>query len=111
MQSAELNMDPMVRPWDTVGEISDLIPMESWMLVGGLMTQAHAMLAGYESRATHDINVLIDVMASASNVSYVVKKLQEVGFEPQEPGVRGTAFHRMRRGALIADVLVADHLP
>lgn len=49
MQSAELKMDFMVRPWDSVIEISNQIPMESWMLVGGLMTQAHAMLAGYES--------------------------------------------------------------
>lgn len=111
MQSAELKMDFMVRPWDSVIEISNQIPMESWMLVGGLMTQAHAMLAGYESRATHDIDVLIDVMASVSNVSCVVKKLQEMGFELQEPGLRGAAFHRMRRDSLIADVLVADHLP
>lgn len=59
------------------------------MLVGGLMTQAHAMLAGYESRATQDIDLLIDVMANTSNISMVVRQLQVMGFDLQEPGLRG----------------------
>jgi len=111
MQSAELSMDPVMPPWDTVIELAGALPADSWMLVGGLMTQAHAMLAGYESRATRDIDMLVDVMASTSNISAVIKRLQAGGFELQEPGLRGTAFHRLRKGKLIADVLVADHLP
>lgn len=81
------------------------------MLVGGLMTQAHAMLAGYSSRATTDVDVLIDVMASSANVGKVVRGLESIGFELREPGLRGSAFHRMARENLVADVLVADYLP
>ena len=43
------------------------------MLIGGLMTQAHAMIAGYQSRSTVDVDVLVDAMASTSNISAVVR--------------------------------------
>ena len=97
--------------WKTVLDISDLVPQDSWMLVGGLMTQVHAGLAGLSSRATVDVDVLVDVLASSRNVGAVVRSLEKMGFEPQEPGLRGSAFHRMVKGDLIVDVLVADHLP
>ncbi|MBQ9042055.1 MAG: hypothetical protein IJ111_04490 [Eggerthellaceae bacterium] len=97
--------------WKTVLDISDLVPQDSWMLVGGLMTQVHAGLAGLSSRATVDVDVLVDVLASSRNVGAVIRSLEKMGFEPQEPGLRGSAFHRMAKGDLIVDVLVADHLP
>ena len=81
------------------------------MLVGGLMTQVHAGLAGFASRATDDVDVLVDVLASSRNVSAVIRSLEKMGFEPQEPGLRGSAFHRLAKDDLIVDVLVADHLP
>ena len=58
-----------------------------------------------------DVDVLVDVMASTSNISAVIKQLESMGFALKEPGLRGTAFHRMTRGALVANILVADHLP
>lgn len=97
--------------WKTVLDISELVPQDSWMLVGGLMTQVHAGLAGMRSRATDDVDMLVDVLASARNIGAVTRSLEKMGFEPQEPGLRGSAFHRMVKGALIVDVLVADHLP
>lgn len=111
MQFAELEINPAIPPWNTVIELADELPTGSWMLVGGLMTQAHAMLAGYESRATKDIDVLIDVMSSSANIPAVLRQLQFMGFELQEPGLRGSAFHRLRADDLVVDVLVADHLP
>lgn len=111
MGCAELTISKLMKPWDVVIELGDGLPKGSWMLVGGLMTQAHAMIAGYQSRATVDVDVLVDVMASTFNISAVVRQLEEMGFSLQEPGLRGTAFHRMTRGALIVDILVADHLP
>lgn len=79
MQSAVLEMNYVVEPWGSVIELAEELPFGSWMLVSGLMTQAHAMLAGYESRATHDIDLLIDVMVSASKVSSVVEGLKSLG--------------------------------
>ena len=100
-----------VPAWKTVLDMAELVPQGSWMLVGGLMTQVHAGLAGLASRATDDVDVLVDVLASSRNVNAVVRPLEKMGFEPQEPGLRGSAFHRMANGKAVVDVLVADHLP
>jgi hypothetical protein len=98
-------------PWDTVLSLIDGLNPDSWLLVGGLMVQMHAMIAGHQSRATKDIDMLIDVMADTSNVRQVITTLERVGFEKREPGLRGAAFHRLRMKDLIVDVLIADHLP
>lgn len=111
MGCAELKISKLMKPWDIVIELGENLPEGSWMLIGGLMTQAHAMIAGYQSRSTVDVDVLVDVMASTSNISAVVRQLGNMGFALKEPGLRGTAFHRMTCGARIVDILVADHLP
>jgi len=41
----------------------------------------------------------------------VIRGLESLGFELKEPGLRGTAFHRMMKGDLIVDLLISDHLP
>ena len=105
------NTTETIPAWKTVLDISEHVPKDSWMLVGGLMTQVHAGLAGYASRATVDVDVLVDVLASPHNVNAVIRSLERMGFEPQEPGLRGSVFHRMVSRELIVDVLVADHLP
>lgn len=111
MECAELKISKLMKPWDVVIELGGGLQEGSWMLVGGLMTQAHAMIAGHQSRATVDVDVLVDVMASTSNISAMVRQLEGMGFALKEPGLRGTAFHRMIRGALAVDILVVDHLP
>ena len=97
--------------WKTLLDIADAVPTESWLLVGGLMTQAHALLAGLSSRATKDVDLLIDVMSRRENARLVVSGLQKLGFSTQESGFRNGVFHRMKQGEMIVDILVADHLP
>lgn len=92
-------------------DIAEHVPKASWVLVGGLMVQILAGLSGYSSRATKDVDMLIDVMASTNNVYEVISSLKKLGFEPQEPAFKNTAFHRMRKDGFIVDVLIADHLP
>ena len=75
------------------------------------MVQAYAMVAGRDVRATSDIDMLIDVMADTKNILSVIRGLESLGFELKEPGLRGTAFHRMVKGEIIIDLLVSDHLP
>lgn len=111
MSSVKLNIDKMPPPWNMVYDIAGVLPDNTWLLVGGLMVQAHARLADLESRATTDIDMLINVMASNSNISKVVKGLESTGFSAQEPGLRGSPFHRMKKDDLVVDVLVAKHLP
>lgn len=109
--SMKLNVNKMLPPWNRVYDIAGVLPDDSWLLVGGLMVQAHAQLTGLESRATTDIDMLINVMASNSNISKVVRGLESTGFYAQEPGLRGSPFHRMRKDDLVVDILVAEHLP
>ncbi len=111
MTIAKINIQDGFVPWNTVVEIANTVPKEKWVLVGGLMTQAHAMIAGYSSRTTKDVDVLIDVLASSSNVSAIIKAFLSMGFDFKEPGLRGSPFHRMLRDDVIVDVLIADHLP
>jgi hypothetical protein len=76
------------------------------------MTQVHAMLADVcPHRTTNDVDLLVDVVARRSSVRRVVTDLLSRGFEPQEPGWPDSPFHRLRRGAEVIDILVADHLP
>jgi len=64
MQEVDMRMNtPILPPWDTVVKIAERINPRVWLLVGGLMVQAHAMIAGRNVRATTDIDMLIDVMA------------------------------------------------
>jgi hypothetical protein len=98
-------------PWDLVLEISQNLNPDSWMLIGGLMVQAHALLGNAEIRATTDVDLLIDVFADTSYIDSAISSLQGIGFDIKVPGLRLAPFHRMTRGNQIVDVLVADHLP
>jgi hypothetical protein len=99
-------------PWPLLVEVLGATAASAWALVGGLMTQVHAMLAGVAPhRTTHDVDLLVDVLARRASAASVVADLRSRGFETQEPGWPGSAFHRMRRGSDVIDVLVADHLP
>ena len=103
-------VDEIVPAWKTVIDVAQATPKGSWLLVGGLMTQVHAGLHGYSSRATEDVDVLVDIMANTSNISKVTLSLKDLGFEFEEPMLRGSAFHRMRNGSMVVDILVEDHL-
>ena len=52
MAIGTLRVTEAIPAWKTVLDISELVPQDSWMLVGGLMTQVHAGLAGLASRGT-----------------------------------------------------------
>jgi len=101
----------VMSPWDVVAEISSAVDSESWVLIGGLMVQAHALMSSYESRATVDVDMLIDVLADSTNITHVIEALESLDFEAQEPAFRKSPFHRLMRGEQIVDVLIADHLP
>ncbi|MCL2438223.1 MAG: hypothetical protein FWC99_03920 [Coriobacteriia bacterium] len=97
-------------PWDIVGEVIASIEADSWLLVGGLMVQAHAMIAGLESRATVDVDMLIDVLSDTQNIERVINGLETLGFQMQEPAFRKSPTYRLKREDQIVDVLVAEHL-
>lgn len=111
MSMREIEVTEFHPAWKTLLDIAETVSTESWLLVGGLMTQAHALLAGVSSRATKDVDLLIDVMSRRENARLVVAGLRELGFSTQESGFRNGVFHRMTQGEMVVDILVADHLP
>ena len=100
-------------PWLRLIEIAEHLPAESWMLVGGLMTQAHSMAAGIAPlRPTHDVDLIIRIGAGHNHVSAVVGGLRDMGYQVHESLSRHAPAHRLIRADRDqVDVAVADHLP
>ena len=76
MSIARVELNVPARPWNIVIDVAQSLPLGCWTLVGGLMTKVHALLEGYESRATVDVDLLVDVMSSSANISRVVACLK-----------------------------------
>ncbi len=107
-----LNVSEQEPAWACVLDISEAINPGHWLLVGGLAVQAHAQINGVYSRATVDVDMLLDILLSSTQVSSVVAVLETKGFKPIAPALKGGSFHRLKRSdGIIVDVLVADHLP
>ncbi len=71
------------RTEDRSHDVAQATPKGSWLLVGGLMTQVHASLRGYSSRATEDVDVLVvlvDIMANTSNSSKTLDGISTCGY-------------------------------
>src|SRR5665647_2785564 len=85
-------------PWPVVIEIASALPPRSWVLVGGLMVQLHARVAGVEEvRPTLDVDALIDVMAAGVSMAGITGALTARGFDVVEPGWPESPVHRLRR--------------
>lgn len=97
-------------PWPQARELARLAP-EGWVLVGGLMVTLHARIAGIESRATVDVDALLDV--SVLSVPGVDQLLRGLGYEVRESIDAAAPVHRWVRAAdeAVVDVLVEDRLP
>lgn len=99
---------PAAKPeelWATLIELGCFATPESWVLVGGLMVQLHAMRSGLpDVRTTTDIDALVDLRVLA--FGEFAQVLESLGFVAVEPN--GKVFHRFRRENLALDVLVAD---
>jgi hypothetical protein len=108
-------------PWPNVAEIDAVLPHDKWTLIGGLMTQLHAINAGIGVvRPTNDVDIVLHVETTRGVASETATALESLGYElvpPLDPRT-GTA-HRFRRDAAtvdlvtsagdVVDVLVADH--
>ena len=109
-------------PWPSVAELADALPAESWTLVGGLMTQLHAIHHGLGVvRPTNDVDIVLHIETQRGIPNAVATALEALGyrFEPSIDARNKTA-HRFVRGTstvdLVAgdpedqvDVLIADH--
>lgn len=105
-ETFEITVDESDSLWALVGELARSVPEGSWVLVGGLMVQAHALRSkNIVTRQTTDIDALLNL--SISSVSQIAGSIQSMGFEPHAPSFGGS-FHRFNRGSESIDVMVGQ---
>lgn len=91
--------------WLGLTDISDIIS-EGWSLAGGSMMRLLACERGYEgSRATRDIDVILDMRARRRHLDDFVQALRSTGFVIDGYNASGQN-HRGVRGSAQIDVLV-----
>jgi hypothetical protein len=80
------------------------------VLVGGLMTELHSLIAGVEAyRPTDDVDFLVNMMDPASTVISWHGRLLTAGFALQTPNSRRGPAHRYTRGDDVVDLMVPDN--
>lgn len=114
-------------PWPSVAELAEVLPIGSWTLVGGLMTQLHTIHHALGVvRPTNDVDIVLHIETQRGAPNEVAAALEELGYQFQ-PSIdeRQKAAHRFIRDTptvdLVAgagnerqdeeqvDVLIADH--
>ena len=95
-------------PWPLVFELVDAA-QNRIVLIGGLMTQLHAMIADIgDVRTTEDVDLLVNIMDVGSTAGVWHGNLLSAGFVLAAPSVRYAPSHRYRRGTSIVDLVVPE---
>lgn len=96
------------RPWPQAFEVAGALAPGSWTLVGGLMVQLHARLAGLPpSRPTTDVDAALHLESGVIEYSDAAASLRKIGYELDDAPALA---YRFRRGTDVVDLMVADHL-
>lgn len=106
-------------PWPNVAEIEAVLPHDKWTLVGGLMTQLHAIHRGIDAiRPTNDVDIVLHVETTRGLAHQTATALESLGYV-LTPSIdeRNNTAHRFKRGGStvdlvasdVVDVLIADH--
>lgn len=67
-------------PWPNVAEIEAALPCENWTLVGGLMTQLHAVHAGIDViRPTNDVDIVLHLETTRGVAATAATALEGLG--------------------------------
>ena len=97
-------------PWPRLFEIAAAVPTEGWMLIGGLMVQAHGLAAGIDVvRPTVDVDMIVLAQLRPDPFGATVQQLRDLGYEFRLPMGDGPA-HRFVREQAQVDVGLPDHL-
>lgn len=96
------------RPWPQAFEVARALPPDSWTLVGGLMVQLHARLAGLTpSRPTTDVDAALHLESGVIRYADAAASLRTIGYELDDSPALA---YRFQRGDHTVDLMVADHL-
>lgn len=97
-------------PWPNLFEVARAFPPANWVLVGGLMVQAHAMAHGVPvNRPTEDLDLLLHIELVADVASEAAHHLENLGYVLEAPHNRKGPAYRFRREHDTIDVMSPDH--
>ena len=108
-------------PWPNVAELTTVLPADRWTLVGGLMTQLHAVHHGLGVvRPTNDVDIVLHIETSRGVPNATATALEGLGYRLRAAvNPRDNTAHRFERGNTrvdlvaatpdIVDVLISDH--
>lgn len=99
------------KPWNIVFALAEEHISDSWMLVGGLMVQVHALMKGRDFRPTEDADFLVDLMSDHLGVTHLAHVLGRYGYEILPGTLSGYTTRMQKSTGEKVDLLVADHLP
>lgn len=101
------------RLWDAILDLAEDLTAQGWLLVGGQMVMLHGLAAGrVATRASHDIDVLANLLTSRGAVGECVRAVRRLGFEPIEANEQWLLHRFVRPGdQAVVDVLAPDHAP
>lgn len=97
-----------LNPWPNVAEIEQVLSKDKWTLIGGLMTQLHAIHRGIDAvRPTIDIDMVVHVETSRGVVIQTAMALESLGYS-FTPSIdeRERTGHRFTRGPSTIDVAI-----
>lgn len=93
-------------PWPSAVELARLLPPSSWTLVGGLMVQLHAALAGLpSSRSTVDVDSTLHLETHVVTFAQAAAILGEAGYVLD---TQTEYAYRFDRGRERVDVMCSD---
>lgn len=93
-------------PWPNVAEIAAVLPTDKWTLVGGLMTQLHAIHHGLGIvRPTNDVDIVLHIETSRGVAAETATALRSLGHDLRSAvDPRDNTAHRFHRGTSKTDV-------
>jgi hypothetical protein len=92
--------------WHALMDLWERLP-GGWMLIGGQLVHLHCAERGASpSRATNDVDAVVDVRAASDMLKRFTAVLQEMGFRPDTSG--DGLQHRWRRDEAQLDVLLPE---
>lgn len=96
-------------PWPNVDEIASVLPTHQWTLIGGLMTQLHAIHCGVDAvRPTNDVDIVLHIETIRGMPNTTAEALEKIGYSIKENiDSRNNVAHRFTRGTTHIDVVTS----
>jgi len=97
-------------PWPNVAQLARVLPTDRWTLIGGLMTQLHAIHRGINAvRPTNDVDIVLHIETARGTPNTTADALESLGYAMKKNiDPRNNVGHRFIRGDTHVDVVSSD---